>query len=268
VLGFAASCSSTPHDSTNGSIDGGSGHTVAEAGDAASGAGATPSDGGSPGSEPLTAGAGGGGTNTQPGGGDVGDACGAIVVCVQECPDDACFEACFDRGSSTAQQLFDELLDCLDLYGCDDPNCLQLNCAAEADACTSDRQTGSTSNGGAPGSGEGTLPADLIGEWATSDGSTTYRFEADGSYEYGFHYNSSLACIAFLSQKITEVGNVSVHDDILTTVGTSRTTKTQDCNFSSSTDQDGGETKSYRYTLAAGTLTLIEAGGIGLTLTQ
>ena len=154
------------------------------------------------------------------------------------------------------------------LYGCGNPACLQLNCAAEADACTGDGQAGGTQDGGAPATGDATLPADLIGQWATSDGSTTYHFNADSTYEYVFHYGSSLACIAYLSRQVTELGTVSVRGDTLTTTGTSRTTETQNCDFSSSTDKDTGTKQTYRYTLSNNALSLTDSKGNTLTLTQ
>jgi len=89
----------------------------------------------------------------------------------------------------------------------------------------------------------------------------------DGTYQYVFHYGSSLACIAYLSRRVTEVGTLSVQGDTRTTKGTSRTTETQNCDYSSSTEMDSGMTQSYRYTLAGNALTLTDPKGNTLTLT-
>jgi len=173
---------------------------------------------------------------------------------------------CACRGNPSAKQLFDALIDCWKEYGCDDAECLQLNCATENAACRSYREASGEPDGGAPATGESALPAGLVGEWATSDQSTTYQFKADGSYQYVFYYGSSLSCIAYLSRRITELGTLSVQGDTLTTMGMSRTTQTQNCNFSSSTETDHGTTQSYRYVLSGNTLTLTDSKDVTLTL--
>jgi hypothetical protein len=109
--------------------------------------------------------------------------------------------------------------------------------------------------------GGGTVPADLVGNWANSDQSTTYQFNADGSYEYHFHYSSSLTCLLYLSQRIDETGTFSAQGDTLTTTGTSRTTVTQECTYKTTNETSAGETQSYSYALSGGTLTLTDSQG-------
>jgi hypothetical protein len=294
LLAATAACSSSPGNSTpDGSGNGG--HGVTEE-DAATGVAAAHSQGtggsagrggktnagsggelgipddGSPGTNPMGGSSSGemdasGGGSTTPKGGGAAGTCNAIVSCVQACPDDTCAQGCADKGSPAAQELFNALLDCLDLNGCSDGPCLQMYCASEADACTSDGPSSGGLDGGPPPTGGGALPADLVGNWATSDQSTTYQFKADGTYSYEFAYGSSLACIVYLSQRITETGNASVQGDTLTTMGTSRTTATQDCSYKSSTQTDSGKTQAFRYTLSGGTLSLTDSKGNTSTYT-
>jgi hypothetical protein len=116
--------------------------------------------------------------------------------------------------------------------------------------------------------GGGTVPADLVGSWVNSDQSTTYQFNADGTYTYHFHYSSSLSCILYLSQTIDENGAFAVQGDTLTTTGTSRTTVTQECNYHTSNDTTAGETQSFSYALSGGTLTLTSSQGSTQTLAR
>lgn len=197
-----------------------------------------------------------------------GDSCNAIVACVQACPDDPCAQACADKGSPAAKELLNALLDCGDLNGCSDGECLRMNCASEIAACASDGPPSGGKNDGGPPTGGGAIPPELVGKWANSDQSLTYEFKADGTYTYDFHYGSSLTCIAYLSQRITEVGTFSVQGDTLTTMGTSRRTDTQDCSYKSTSDTGAGKTQSYIYMLSGNTLTLTSSNGSTSTLTE
>ena len=136
-----------------------------------------------------------------------------------------------------------------------------MYCASEADACTGGGQPSGGKDSGVPPTGGGTVPAELVGHWATSDQSTTYQFEADGTYRYEFAYESSLTCIAYLSQRTIETGTASVQGDTLTTMGKSRTIATQDCSYKSSSQADGGKTQSFRYTISGSTLALTDSKG-------
>lgn len=279
VLGITTSCSSAPGKSaSHGSLAGDGGHGAAPD-DAATGVAAAPqgaggsagrglpgpgTSGGSSGvgttggSSGVATDAGGSGSTTPPGG---GSSCSAILSCVQACADDACAQGCVNQGSASAQDLVNALLDCATQYGCSDAACLQTNCASEASACLSDGQSTGAQDGGAPPMGTGAIPTDLVGTWVSSDQGITYVFNADGTYEYHFHYSSGLTCILYLSRRIDETGTVSVQGDTLTTTGTSRTTATQECNYHTSNDTGAGETQTFTYALSGGTLTLTDSNG-------
>lgn len=114
-----------------------------------------------------------GGNNT--GGNNTGgDSCAEIVECMDACETDACANACFDSGSSDAQQQIIEISDCF--TSCSDNTCTRCN--GLLDQCFAD-----TGGDGPQGS---MLPPSIVGDWSEqsfsgNNGSLiTFTFTADG----------------------------------------------------------------------------------------
>lgn len=63
--------------------------------------------------------------------------CGEIYECYETCADDACLDECFYQGTYMAQQLADDLEDCLYSSGCgyDDYDCMDFMCGFEIQVC-------------------------------------------------------------------------------------------------------------------------------------
>jgi hypothetical protein len=64
--------------------------------------------------------------------------CAQIIQCLSSCNanDNACGQACVQRGDAQAQQMLSALTGCLQRYGCQDTSCLQQNCGGEYSACS------------------------------------------------------------------------------------------------------------------------------------
>lgn len=198
----------------------------------------------------------GGSTMNPDSGAGGGSSCSAIWQCATACQDATCAQTCADQGGPTSKQLFGALLACSQQNNCSDDACLQTNCANQVNACVSDAAMGAGQDGGAPPMGGGSLPADLVGKWQSSDGGVTYQFNADGTYLYALDYEGYGQCVVDVRKSVAEQGNVTLQGDTLTTMGTSRTTDTVDCSYQESVVKDSGQTSNYTYTLSNSVLSL------------
>jgi hypothetical protein len=118
------------------------------------------------------------------------------------------------------------------------------------------------SGSGAPGSGSSTaaLPADLVGKWTSTDGSTgiVYVFKADGTYTEDLLYLNSGECLAFSKMSITESGSV-VAGPVMTTTAATHTERSVDCSGMAKTSTyTSNEPEKFRWSVAAGKLTMTD----------
>ena len=117
--------------------------------------------------------------------------CGGILDCIGLCAaaDQGCADACLAKGSPDGQAKVTALANCIQANSCSDVACLQTSCSAELTACVDASGGGSApiQGGGAPATGS--LPAELQGEWITTN--LLYNFNADGSTTRVTDVNSS-----------------------------------------------------------------------------
>ena len=65
--------------------------------------------------------------------------CGDVWTCWEACGGDAtCQDACYDQGDAEAQSLFDALMACAEANGCQNMQCILINCPGDANACWAD----------------------------------------------------------------------------------------------------------------------------------
>jgi hypothetical protein len=105
--------------------------------------------------------------------------CGAILDCIVACPDtdQACPDACGDKGTAPAKDAVVALATCVNANSCSDSACVQQKCTPELETCV---KTGGSM--GAPIQGtppQGSVPSDLVGKWYSFG--VLYEFSAQGT---------------------------------------------------------------------------------------
>lgn len=195
------------------------------------------------------------GSGTPGGSNDTGTptalSCGEVVDCVNACPenDQACVDACVERGDATAKSKLNDVQGCIQRNGCTDENCIATSCKTEVEACLAHRLSSNVGGGG-------NVPESLVGQWIHSGGGARieYTFAGDGSYHEISGLSSGGSCPTTSSWSID--GTVVFEADTVTFDEVSGTRVTNTCSTNNPAVPIVPESETKSWVLEGGTLYL------------
>ncbi len=158
--------------------------------------------------------------------------CLEILQCIVDCPDgdDACPDACGERGTPQGQTDILSFATCINDEGCTEATCVQDKCAVSLAACVGSSAPVSTGEPLTTTAPPGSVPAELVGSWAGARNGSTERliFNADGSGEWHSTVSwQQYACLSFT--RLVRKGSFVVEDRIMTLHATSVVQTVREC---------------------------------------
>lgn len=159
--------------------------------------------------------------------------CLQILQCIVDCPsaDDACPDACADKGSSESKPLLLDFATCVDREKCADAGCVQSKCADSLNACVKSSAPKTSQlplEGSAP---PGSVPGELVGVWSGAwSGATervTFNSDGTGSWMSAVVVTQRSGCFSFT--RTTRTGTVLIDPTKITLYATEILSQVQEC---------------------------------------
>ncbi len=159
--------------------------------------------------------------------------CLQILQCIVDCPsaDEACPDACGEKGSSESKPILLAFATCVDREKCTDADCVQTKCADSLNACVTSsapKKSQLPLQGGAPA---GSVPGELVGVWSGAwSGATerlTFNSDGTGSWMSAVVVTQRSGCFSFT--RTTRTGTVVIDPTKITLYATEILSQVQEC---------------------------------------